>query len=235
MKILVACEMSGVVRTAFESFGHDATSCDLLPTEIPGKHYQGDVFDIIADGWDMMIAFPPCTHLAVSGARHFAEKREDGRQSEGISFFMRLAMYPGIPKVCIENPVGIMSTHYRKPDQIIQPYEYGHPESKKTCLWLQGLPPLMPTNVLYRPLWVQCECCEDFICTKHKMHAWECDCPEIDVLAKKGIYPYVNGGIWDNQTPSGQNKLGPSPTRAMERSRTYCGIARAMAEQWGIE
>jgi hypothetical protein len=234
MKILVACEFSGVVRTAFQSMGHDAVSCDLLSTEIPGQHYQGDVFDIIADGWDMMIAFPPCTHLCVSGARYFAEKQADGRQYEGMSFFMRLATYPGIPKVCIENPVGIMSTHFRKPDQIIQPYEYGHPESKKTCLWLRGLPLLRSTNVLHRPLWVLCPDCEDYWCMKHKKHVADCDCPDIDAFSRRNIYPYIDGGVWDNQCPSGQNKLGPSPTRAMERARTYCGIACAMAEQWSV-
>ena len=209
MKVLVACEFSGVVRTAFQSMGHDAVSCDLLPTEIPGPHYQGDVFDIIADGWDMMIAFPPCTHLCVSGARYFDAKRKDGRQAEGISFFMRLATYPGIPRVCIENPVGIMSRHFRKPDQIIQPYEYGHRDSKKTCLWLRGLPKLTPACIV-EPVY----------------------CENLTTKGKKTSLSH-NRPRWDNQTPSGQNKLGPSPTRSRERGRTYCGIARAMAERWG--
>ena len=140
-----------------------------------------------------MIAFPPCTHLAVSGAHRFAEKRADGRQQEGIDFFMALANAP-IPKIAIENPVGIMSTKWRKPDQIIQPFQFGDPESKKTCIWLKGLPKLVPTDILPLP---------------------EC-------------------GYWRNQTPSGQNKLGPSPERAKNRARTYQGIADAMATQWGI-
>lgn len=147
MKILIACEYSATVRDAFIRAGHDATSCDLLPTERPGPHYMGDVFDIIGDGWDMMIAHPPCTHLAVSGARHFSEKRADGRQQEAVDFFMTLAR-ADIPRIAIENPVCIMSTVWRKPDQIIQPWQFGHGETKATCLWLKGLPPLVPTNVV---------------------------------------------------------------------------------------
>jgi hypothetical protein len=147
MKILIACEFSGTVREAFSKLGHDVWSCDLEPTEIPGKHYQGDVFDIINDGWDLMIAHPPCTHLAVSGAAHFAKKIADGRQKQGIDFFMKLVNC-GIPKYAIENPVGIMSTKYRKPDQIIQPWQYGDEAQKSTCLWLRGLEPLKPTNIV---------------------------------------------------------------------------------------
>ena len=147
MKVLIACEYSGTVRDSFIAMGHDVMSCDLLPTDKPGPHYQGDVFDIINDGWDLMIAHPPCTHLAVSGARHFAEKRADGRQQDGIDFFMALANAV-IPKICIENPVCIMSTIWRKPDQIIQPWQYGHGETKSTCLWLKGLPLLQPTDVV---------------------------------------------------------------------------------------
>ena len=147
MRILVACEFSGTVRDAFAKLGHDAWSCDLEPSEIPGQHYQGDVMDIIADGWDLMIAHPPCTHLAVSGARHFEQKRKDGRQQQGIDFFMQIINAP-IPKMAVENPVGIMSTIYRKPDQIIQPWEYGHEATKSTCLWLKGLPLLKPTNIV---------------------------------------------------------------------------------------
>ncbi len=147
MKILVACEFSGIVRDAFLRKGHNAMSCDLLPTESPGAHYQGDVFDIIADGWDVLIAHPPCTHLAVSGARWFKEKRADGRQQSGIEFFLLLA-HADIPKIAIENPIGIMSTQYRKPDQIIQPWQYGHGETKATCLWLKGLPLLKPTDIV---------------------------------------------------------------------------------------
>lgn len=147
MRVLVACEFSGIVREAFRAKGHDAWSCDLLPTEIPGQHVQGDVLDILNDGWDLIIAHPPCTHLAVSGAAWFKQKREDGRQQEGIDFFMKFVDIK-CPKVAIENPVGIMSRIYRKPDQIIQPYEYGEPFSKKTCLWLKGLPKLIPTNIV---------------------------------------------------------------------------------------
>lgn len=122
-------------------------SCDLLPTDSPGPHYQGDVFDVIDYPWDLMIAHPPCTDLSVSGARHFEAKRLDGRQQASVSFFMKLAK-ADIPSICIENPVSIMSTLYRKPDQIIQPWEYGHGETKATCLWLKNLPMLTPTNVV---------------------------------------------------------------------------------------
>jgi hypothetical protein len=144
MRVLVACEFSGVVREAFARRGHDAWSCDLLPTEIPGQHIQGDVLDVLCDGWDLMIAHPPCTHLAVSGAKWFEQKRKDGRQQEGIDFFMELINAP-INKISVENPVSIMSTVYRKPDQIIQPYEFGVPFKKTTCLWLKNLPPLLGT------------------------------------------------------------------------------------------
>ena len=147
MRVLVACEYSGRVRDALIRRGHDAVSCDLLPTDAPGPHIEGDVLPHLADGWDMMIAFPPCTHLAVSGAKHFAAKRADGRQQQGIAFFLALANAP-IPRIAIENPVGIMSSIYRKPDQIIQPYEHGHEATKTTCLWLRGLPPLTPTKVV---------------------------------------------------------------------------------------
>lgn len=150
MKILVACEFSGRVREAFKAQGHDAWSCDLLPTEIPGQHIQGDVLEILNKGWDLMIGHPPCTHLAVSGARYFAQKRADGTQQAAIDFFMALVEAP-IPRIAVENPVCIMSRLYRKPDQIIQPHQFGHPESKATCLWLKGLPLLIPTNVLPLP------------------------------------------------------------------------------------
>ena len=147
MKVLVACEFSGVVRDAFIARGHDAMSCDLRPSETPGPHYQGDVFDIINDGWDLMIAHPPCTHLSVSGARHFAAKRADGRQQEAVAFFLLLAKSE-IPRIAIENPVCIMSSVWRKPDQIIQPWQFGHGETKATCLWLKGLLKLQPTNIV---------------------------------------------------------------------------------------
>jgi len=147
MKVLVACEHSGTVRDAFRALGHDAISCDLLPTDTPGPHYQGDVNDILSHRWDMVLAFPPCTHLAVSGAKHFEAKRADGRQQEGIDFFMLFTRLD-CPRVVIENPVGIMSTHYRKPHQIIQPWQFGDPFTKTTCLWLKGLQKLVPTNVV---------------------------------------------------------------------------------------
>ena len=145
MKVLIACEYSGRVRDAFIAQGHDAISCDLLPTERVGPHYQGNVFDIINDGFDLMVAHPPCTDLAVSGAAWFAKKRADGSQQKSIEFFMALAN-ANIPKICIENPIGIMSTLWRKPSQIIQPWMFGHPESKATCLWLKGIPLLIPTK-----------------------------------------------------------------------------------------
>jgi site-specific DNA-cytosine methylase len=147
MRVLVACEYSGRVRDAFIANGHDAVSCDLLPTDVAGPHIQGNVLDIINDSWDMMIAFPPCTHLAVSGARWFKEKQLDGRQQQGIDFFMKLVS-AHIPKIAIENPIGIMSTKYRKPDQIIQPYMFGHEATKSTCLWLKSLPNLIATNLV---------------------------------------------------------------------------------------
>jgi len=147
MKVLVACEYSGRVRDAFIKKGHNAISCDLLPTDLSGPHYQGDISNILDDKWDMIIAFPPCDHLAVSGARWFKEKQADGRQQQGIDFFMSIAN-ADCPKIAIENPISIMSTKWRKPDQIIQPWQFGHGETKATCLWLKGLPKLEPTDVV---------------------------------------------------------------------------------------
>lgn len=193
MKVLIACEFSGTVREAFKAKGHDAWSCDLLYTERPGQHIIGDVLDVLDQGWDLMIAFPPCTYLCSSGL-HW-NKRHPWRQSEtdkALEFVRKLLNAP-IEKIALENPVGCISSQIRKPDQIIQPYEYGHSESKRTCLWLKGLPLLTPTNVLEKPA-----------------------C-----------------GYWDNQTPSGQNKIGPGKDRWKLRSATYEGIAQAMAEQWG--
>jgi hypothetical protein len=190
MKVLIACEYSGAVRDAFIAQGHDAISCDLLPTDAPGPHYQGDVRDIIEDGFDLMVAHPPCTHLAVSGARWFKDKQVE--QAEGLDF-VRLLLSAPIDKIALENPISIISSRIRKPNQIIQPWQFGHPESKSTCLWLKNLPKLIPTDVL----------------------------------------PLPASGRWSNQTPSGQNKLGPSPDRWKERSKTYQGIAEAMAQQWG--
>lgn len=155
MKILVACEFSGIVRDAFASRGHDAWSCDLLPTERPGNHIQDDVLKHLDEGWDLMIAHPPCTHIAVSGAAHFKAKIADGRQQQGIDFFMLMVNAP-VPRICVENPVGVMSRIYRKPDQYIQPYEFGHEAMKKTGLWLKNLPVLKPSKIVGRgPIWVQ--------------------------------------------------------------------------------
>jgi len=147
MRVLIACEYSGTVRDAFIAQGHEAMSCDLLPTDRPGPHYQGDIADILVHDWDLMIAHPPCTHLAVSGAKHFAAKQADGRQAAALDF-VRMLMGAPIPRIALENPVSIISTRIRKPDQIIQPWQYGHEATKTTCLWLKGLPPLVPTNVV---------------------------------------------------------------------------------------
>jgi len=147
MRILIACEYSGTVRDAFKAKGHNAWSCDILPTESPGNHIQGDVLDVLKVGWDMMLAFPPCTHLSVSGARWWPEKEKDGRQQAAIDFFMELVNAP-IEKICIENPIGIMSTLFRKPDQIVQSWQFGHGETKATCLWLKNLSTLTATNIV---------------------------------------------------------------------------------------
>lgn len=184
MRVLVACEYSGRVRDAFRALGHDAMSCDLLDTEVLGPHYQGDVRDVIDYPWDLMIAHPPCTHLSVSGARHFEAKRQDGRQQAAASFFMMLARQHHIPRIAIENPVCIMSSLWRKPDQTIQPWQFGHGETKATCLWLKGLPALNPTNIV--------------------------DGREARV-----------------------HRMPPGPDRWKERSRTFDGVAQAMAMQWG--
>lgn len=145
MRVLVACEYSGRVRDAFTARGHKALSCDLLPTDTPGPHYQGPVEDILNDGWDVMIAHPPCTHLAVSGARWFHKKQRE--QAEALDF-VRLLLNAPIPKIALENPVSVISSRIRKPDQIIQPWMFGHGETKATCLWLKNLNPLMPTEIV---------------------------------------------------------------------------------------
>ena len=145
MKVLVACEYSGRVRDAFIEAGHDAMSCDLLPSDTPGPHYQGDVRYIIADGWDLMIAHPPCTHLAVSGARWFHLKQNE--QAEALDF-VRMLLEAPIERIALENPISIISSRIRKPDQIIQPWQFGHGETKATCLWLKNLPKLVPTRVV---------------------------------------------------------------------------------------
>jgi len=182
MNVLVACEFSGIVREAFHVKGHNAWSCDLLPTEIPGNHYQCDIRDVLYYSWDLLIAHPPCTHLAVSGARWFKDKIKE--QIEALDF-VRLLLDASIPRIALENPISIISSKIKKPTQIIQPWMFGHGETKATCLWLKNLPRLTPTNI---------------------------------VSGREGR-------IW---------KLPPSPDRWKERSRTYTGIANAMAEQWSF-
>lgn len=196
MKVLIACESSGTVRDAFKALGHYATSCDLLPTDLEGNHYQGDVFDILGDGWDLLIAHPPCTYLCSSGMHWTARGLRGPQLTEDALLFVQRLMDAPIQRIAIENPVGAISTRIRKPNQIIQPYQFGDDASKKTCLWLKGLPVLEHTEYIE---------------------------PRI-----------VNGKPrWANQTDSGQNKLAPSDDRWKERSKTYQGIARAMALQWG--
>lgn len=190
MKVLVACEESQAVCKEFRRLGHEAFSCDLQECSggHPEWHIKGDIRDVLRHEltqpiWDMVIAFPPCTDLAVSGARYFKQKREDGRQEFSINFF-EFFTYLKTPKVAIENPIGIMSTRYRKPDQIIQPWQFGHGETKATCLWLKELPKLVPTDIV----------------DGREQTTW---------------------------------KMPPSPDRAKLRSKTFPGIAKAMAEQWG--
>jgi len=194
LKVLIACEYSGTVREAFRRRGHYALSCDLLPADDNSPHhYQGDVRDVLYDGWDLMIAHPPCTYLAVSGL-HW-NKRIQGRaeKTEEALDFVRLLLDAPVDRIALENPVSCISTRIRKPDQIIQPWWFGDDASKKTCLWLKNLSPLIETNRL-----------------------------EGDDRTRRA-----------NQTPSGQNKLGPSKDRWKIRSKTYQGIADAMADQWG--
>lgn len=192
MKVLIACEFSGTVRDAFLKRGHDAWSCDLLPCDsnYSNNHLQCDVISVLNQGWDLMIAHPPCTHLAVSGARWFHKKQKE--QVTALTFVRQLLDAP-ITKIALENPISIISSKIRKPDQLIQPWQFGHPETKATCLWLKNLPKLMATNILNKPA----------------------------------------SGRWDNQTPSGQNNIGEVKDRWKLRSKTYQGIADAMAAQWG--
>lgn len=147
LKVLIACEWSGIVREAFASLGHESISCDLLPTEKPGKHYQGDLMDILSENWGLVIAFPPCTHLSSAGAPSWKEKQSDGRQQKAIDFVLEI-YNSDCDKIAIENPTGILSTVWRKPDQIINPYQFGEPFKKRTCLWLKNLPKLEPTNIV---------------------------------------------------------------------------------------
>ena len=196
MRILVACEESQAVTIELRRLGHEAYSCDIEPCSggHPEWHLRQDVIPLLSEKWDMILAVPPCAYLAVSGARYFEAKRRDGRQQRGVDFFMRLVEC-ACEKVAIENPVGIMSTRYRKPDQIIQPYEFGHPERKRTCLWLKGLPPLVPTKVVK---------------------------PELHICGN---------GLIDSRWHYDTYNL-PPVERARARSKTFPGIARAMAEQW---
>ena len=192
MRVLIACEFSGTVRDAFTALGYEAMSCDLLPTEVPGSHYEGPVQDVLREGWDLMIAHPPCTYLCASGLHWNKRRPERAQQTEEALDFVRLLLDAPIPRIALENPIGCISTRIRKPDQTIQPWQFGHPESKATCLWLKGLPLLEPTLIVEKP----------------------------------------TSGHWDNQTPSGQNKLGPSADRWKLRSKTYQGIAKAFATQY---
>lgn len=191
MLILIACEESGTIRDAYRSIGLEAWSCDILPNPSPW-HIQGDVFDILGRGWDLMIAHPPCTDLAVSGARWFPEKIADGRQARALEFVQALMDAP-IDRIAIENPVSVISTAIRKPDQIVQPWQFGDEATKTTCLWLKGLPLLRPTAIV-----------------------------------GKGYRTITKSG---KSLPTWYN-LPPSPDRARLRSKTFPGIARAMADQW---
>ena len=148
MRVLIACEYSGAVRDAFRAAGHDAMSCDLLPSEVPGPHYQGDVRDVLGDGWDLMVAHPPCTYLSVSGMHWTRRGLRDPQLTEDALDFVRLLLAAPIPRIAVENPVSIISTRIRKPDQIVQPWQYGHDASKTTCLWLKNLPALQPTQII---------------------------------------------------------------------------------------
>lgn len=212
MRVLIACECSGVIREEMRRVVADAWSCDLKSAEDGSPyHIQGDCFEAAEAGcptdgkpWDLIIWHPPCTDLSVSGALHFGLKQKDGRQQRAISFFMACARFP-VEKNVVENPICIMSTIWREPDQIIQPHEFGDDASKATCLWLRGVRPLLITH------------------------------REDDFFLPAPPPPRIVNGKkrWANQTDSGQNKLGPSAERAAIRARTYPGIARAMAEQWG--
>lgn len=200
LRVLVACEESQAVTSELRRRGHTAFSCDLLPTSgnNPEWHIQADALEVVKMDWDMVIAFPPCTHLAVSGAAWFEEKQRDGRQHMGIGFFLAFTALDHIQRVAIENPVGIMSNLYRKPDQIIQPWQFGDPYEKKTCLWLKGLEPLTPTNIVEPP-------------------------PRIATGKNGRTMAEWYADAWN---------LSPHE-RSMVRSKTFPGIAAAMAEQWG--
>jgi len=256
LRILVACEYSGRVRNAFAALGHDVLSADFEPSEDNSPyHYQGDCFDLINDQqFDLMIAHPPCTYLSVSGMHWTARGLRDPQLTENALEFVRKLMSVPIAKIAIENPISIISSRIRKPDQIVQPWWFGEDASKKTCLWLKGLPKLehyLPTvfppkgwrKVMSAADMLDCEMCGEPFCPECNAHYADCDCigPTEDDVEYKDVDGITFATriipppkmIWGNQTPSGQNKLGPSPTRWKERSRTYMGIASAMADQWG--
>jgi len=218
MRVLIGCEFSGTVRDAFAARGHDAMSCDLLPTDKPGNHYQGDVMDIINDGWDLAIFHPPCTYLSASGMHWTTRGLRDPQLTEDALDFVRLLMNAPINKICIENPVSVISSKIRKPDKIIQPWMFGEDASKKTCLWLKNLPILTPTKII-DGVWY---CCGVRIENNDKY-----GCPNCNGKKKPKL-------IYGNQTPGGQNRIPPSPDRWKLRSVTYQGIADAMATQWGV-
>lgn len=218
-KVLIGCEFSGQVRRAFRDRGLDAWSCDLLPADDGDPHHiQADVLGVLADGWDLAVFHPPCTHLAVSGARYFARKQKE--QTEALAFVQQLLNAP-IPHIALENPVSIISSRIRKPDQIIQPWMFGDAESKKTCLWLKNLPLLKPTAII-GPQYIRCPCGIKYPASG--THCPQCGTPGTDTRNRK---------LYRNQTPSGQNNLGPSKDRWKLRSKTYFGIAQAMGTQWG--
>jgi hypothetical protein len=223
MRVVVLCECSGVVREAFRALGHDAWSCDLQAADDGSPyHYKADALEVAKAAWDLAICHPPCTHIAVSGAAWFKEKIADGRQQAGIDFFMAFTRLDHIPRVAIENPVCIMSRLWRKPDQIIQPYEHGCPESKKTCLWLKGLPKIVPTAIC-QPIFQQNSDGTDYRDGNGHRYSQTHYSP-----SKKTLFR------WADQTASGQNRLPPSSDRSKIRSRTYEGIAKAFAAQWSV-
>jgi hypothetical protein len=224
MKILIACEYSGRTRNAFAALGHDVISADFEPAEDSSPyHYQGDCFDLIADQrFDLMIAHPPCTYLSVSGLHWntrgvIVDGKPRAEHTEDALRFVQRLMDVDIPHIAIENPVSCISSRIRKPDQIIQPWMFGEDASKQTCLWLKGLPLLKPTNIVEGKLY----CCGLKIENGDVRGCKNCNSEK---KAKR---------IYGNQTPSGQNNLGPSPTRWKERSRTFEGIAAAFDAQWG--
>lgn len=225
-RVLVACEYSGRVREAFRTQGHDAWSCDLLPAEDGSKHHIiNDVFVPLRERtWDLLIAHPPCTHLAVSGAKHFAAKQASGVQQQALEFVRRLLDAP-VPRIALENPVSIISSQVRRPNQVIQPWMFGHEETKTTCLWLKNLPLLTPTRVVGKSY--------SCACGAHWPEALGPDCRHCDGRSKV-VLGYGQKSI----TKSGKvlpkwYNLPPSESRWKERSRTFQGIAFAMATQWG--